>query len=103
MTTRGQKRTNDASQSNTSDNGTILNLLTGIEPVMISVENNPEIVPVEQTSTKDVSKETSDDPAIAKEHTLQLKQATVPATPEIPSERSRNIRNDFVLKTEYND
>lgn len=89
MTTRGQKKTIDASQSNTSENGTILNLLTGGDPVVISETNTPENVQRDAPQEKDITKGSSGDPAKAKDPILQAEQTstTVPAIAEIQSER----------------
>lgn len=89
MTTRGQKKTIDASQSNISENGTILNLLTGGETVVVPEESNPEMRKIDAQSSKDVTKESNGDPAKAKDPILPTNQATVPVITEISSEHSR--------------
>ena len=74
MTTRGQKRTNDATTLNTSENGAILNML---------VSNQTDVVEVEaQTSpaiAKDVSRANDDSPATAKDILKVTQTSTVPA------------------------
>lgn len=74
MTTRGQKRTNDATTLNTSENGAILNML---------VSNQTDVVEVEaQTSpaiAKDVLRANDDSPATAKDILKVTQTSTVPA------------------------
>lgn len=74
MTTRGQKRTNNATTSNTSENGAILNMLVSNQTDLMEVEaeTSPAIA-------KDVSRANDDSPATAKDILKVTQTSTVPA------------------------
>lgn len=80
MTTRGQKRSNDAIMSNTSERGTIINMLTG-EQTEKRREDETLIGPVK---TEDVSGIRDDGPAIAKGQVTKELRGTDPATAKDP-------------------
>lgn len=74
MTTRGQKRTNDATTLNTSENGAILNMLVSNQTDLMEVEaeTSPAIA-------KDVLRANDDSPATAKDILKVTQTSTVPA------------------------
>lgn len=80
MTTRGQKRTNEATTSQTSDSGTILDMLTNNNDVDLSIV---EAHKSSKTSPADIAKDVTRDknigPALAKDTIDQIQLGTSPA------------------------
>lgn len=73
MTTRGQKRLNDATTSSTSESGTILNMLVSNQPEILEIEAQTD-----PATAKDVSS-AKDGPAIAKNIVKTTRTTTIQA------------------------
>lgn len=75
MTTRGQKRSNDATTSNVSESGTVINMLTSDQ----TEKRIEDVLPIVPAIAKDIDNTGKESPAAAKDQPITTSQSTNPA------------------------